>query len=29
LLQLERAGIDPLAADPERIAAVREADKET
>ena len=28
LLQVERAGIPPLAADPERIAAVREADKE-
>jgi 3-hydroxyisobutyrate dehydrogenase-like beta-hydroxyacid dehydrogenase len=28
LLQVERAGIPPLAADPERVAAVREADKE-
>ena len=28
LLQVERAGIEPLAADPERIAAVREADKQ-
>jgi hypothetical protein len=28
LLQVERAGIPPLAADPDRIAAVREADKE-
>jgi 3-hydroxyisobutyrate dehydrogenase len=28
LLQVERAGIPPLAADPERIAAVRDADKE-
>jgi 3-hydroxyisobutyrate dehydrogenase-like beta-hydroxyacid dehydrogenase len=27
LLQVERAGIPPLAADPERIAAVRDADK--
>src|SRR5947209_3123689 len=28
LLQVERAGIPPLAADPERIAAVRETDKQ-
>jgi len=28
LLQVERAGIPPLTADPERIAAVREADKQ-
>ncbi len=28
LLQVERAGIPPLAADPERIAAVRDADKQ-
>ena len=28
LLQVERAGIPPLAADPERIAAVLEADKQ-
>jgi len=28
LLQVERAGIPPLAADPERITAVRDADKE-
>jgi 3-hydroxyisobutyrate dehydrogenase len=28
LLQVERAGMEPLAADPERIAAVREADKQ-
>jgi 3-hydroxyisobutyrate dehydrogenase len=28
LLQVERAGIEPLAADPDRIAAVRDADKE-
>ena len=27
LLQVERAGIEPLAADPKRIAAVRDADK--
>jgi hypothetical protein len=26
--QIERAGIEPLAADSERIAAVREADKQ-
>ena len=28
LLQVERSGIEPLAADPERIAAVREADEQ-
>jgi hypothetical protein len=28
LLQVERAGIPPLAADPQRIAAVREADRQ-
>jgi len=28
LLQVERAGIEPLAADPKRIAAILEADKE-
>jgi hypothetical protein len=28
LLQVERAGIEPLAADPKRIAAVLDADKE-
>jgi 3-hydroxyisobutyrate dehydrogenase len=28
LLQVERAGIPPLAADPERIAAVLDADKQ-
>ena len=28
LLQVERAGILPLAADPQRIAAVREADRQ-
>jgi 3-hydroxyisobutyrate dehydrogenase len=27
LLQVERAGIPPLAADPERIAAILDADK--
>ena len=29
LLQVERAGIPPLAADPQRIAAIRDADKQT
>jgi len=28
-LQVERAGIEPLAADPQRIAAVLDADKQT
>src|SRR5438552_3433495 len=28
LLQVERAGIEPLAADPKRIAAIRDADKQ-
>jgi 3-hydroxyisobutyrate dehydrogenase len=28
VLQVERSGIEPLAADPERIAAVRDADKQ-